>query len=189
MELGVYYNDSVNLFLNSLRFVKNELMNSTIIFNQDQKSASIYLMKIFNTDVSPVWNHFSEASLLDQWWMPEPLMCETLNMNFIEDGSWNYAIVSPENKRQFAGVRYHEVNFHRSFDWTDFFTDEAGNIDQNLPSSNWLIGFTGIDAGTKLTVNIHFPNAEEMEKTMKMDFENRVRTSLNQLEDLLNKKD
>lgn len=189
MEFDIFSSDSLILFLISLRFVKNQPMNSTIIFNEDQKSASIYLMKIFIADVSAVWNHFSEAFLLDQWWMPEPLKCETLEINFTEEGTWKYAKISPENEKHFAGVHYNEVNFHRSFDWIDFFTDDAGNIDQNLPTSNWLIGFTGIDAGTKLTVNIHFPNYETMEKTMKMDFENRVKTSLNQLENLLHKKD
>lgn len=164
-------------------------MNSKIVFNKDVNSATIYLMKVFSIDVSALWDHFTTADLLDQWWIPKPSKCQTIAMNFEQEGSWNYAIIAGNNQKQFAGVKYHEINFHRSFDWSHFVTDEAGNIDRSLPSANWLIGFTGVEEGSKLTVNIHFPNGREMDKVLQMDFEKQIQSSLNQLEDLLNKKD
>ena len=94
-------------------------------------------------------------------------------------------MVGPENEKQYAGAEYHEITFHRSFDWTDFFTDAEGNIDPDFPSVKWLLGFTGVDEGTKLTVNIHFNSEADMKKILDMGFEEGFKTCLSQLEELI----
>ena len=81
------------------------------------------------------------------------------------------------------------TNYHRSFDWTDFFADETGNINTELPSVKWLIGFTGVQEGTKLTINIHFHSTDEMQQLLDMGFEADFKMRLTQLEALLNQKD
>ncbi|QOW10973.1 SRPBCC domain-containing protein [Kaistella flava (ex Peng et al. 2021)] len=164
-------------------------MKTEIIFNKDDNSASLYIMKIFHTTVDEVWNHFTKADLLDQWWAPEPWKCQTLKMDFAPEGVWNYAMVGPENEKSFSGVRFHEINFHRSFDYSAFFTDENGSMRNEFPASNWLLGFTGVEEGTKLTVNIHFKTTEDMRALLEMGFEGGFKMGLNQLEELLNKKD
>lgn len=164
-------------------------MESIIVFNKDFDAASAFVMKVYHTDVSVIWDYFTKAELLDQWWAPKPWKCETRKMDFREGGSWNYAMVGPENERQYAGANYHEINFHRSFDWTDFFTDEKGSIDQQFPSVKWLIGFTGVEEGTKLTVNIHFNSEADMKKILDLGFEQGFKAALAQLEELVKQKD
>lgn len=77
------------------------------------------------------------------------------------------------------------MKFHRSFDWTDFFTDAHGNIDTKFPSVKWLLGFTGVDEGTKLTVNIHFNSEADMRKILEMGFEEGFKAGLDQLQELI----
>lgn len=178
-----------NILLKYNIFDKNQRMKTEIIFNKDDNSASLYIMKIFNSTVDKVWDHFTKADLLDQWWAPEPWNCQTLKMNFMPEGSWNYAMIGPENQKQYSGVRFHEINFHRSFDYSTFFTDEKGNINTDFPVSNWLLGFTGVEEGTKLTVNIHFDKTDDMNRMLNMGFEEGFKIGLNQLGELLNKKD
>lgn len=160
-------------------------MKSPIIFTQDQNSASLYIMKVYAADVPLIWDHFTTPELLDQWWAPKPWQCETIKMDFQPDGIWRYMMKGSENERHYGAAQFHEITPNRSFDWTDFFTDEAGNRLQELPSANWLLGFTGVEEGTKLTVNIHFSTKEEMQKILEMGFEEGFKTGLNQLEDLV----
>ena len=164
-------------------------MESNIVFNKDFDAASAFVMTVYPTDVSVIWDYFTKAELVDQWWAPKPWKCETRRMDFHEGGIWNYAMVGPENERHYAGANYHEINFHRSFDWTDFFTDEQGKIDQQFQSVKWLIGFTGVEEGTKLTVNIHFNSEEDMKKILDLGFEEGFKTALAQLEELVKQKD
>lgn len=164
-------------------------MTNELVFNRDYDAAQVFVMKVFPQDVTTVWEFFTRAELLDQWWAPRPWKCETSNLDFTEGGKWIYAMVGPEGEKHFAGANYHEINWHRSFDWTDYFMDQNGEIDHNLPEVKWLFGFTGVEEGTKLTINIHFADSSEMTQLLEMGFEQGFTAGLNQLEELLNQTD
>lgn len=160
-------------------------MESNIIFNKDFEAKTVYVMKIYDADVSKVWDYFTKSELLDQWWAPKPWKCETKSQDFKEGGIWLYSMVGPEGERHYAQVKYGEIIEHRSFDGTDSFCDENGNINENFGQSMWLIGFTGVEEDTKVTVNIHFPTAEAMKQQVDMGFEEGFKMGLNQLEEIL----
>lgn len=160
-------------------------MESNIIFNKDFDLKSVYVMKIFHADVSEVWDYFTKSELLDQWWAPKPWKCETTKQEFKEGGIWLYSMVGPEGERHYAQVKYGEIMEHRSFDGIDAFCDENGNINENFGQAKWLFGFTGVEEGTKVTVNIHFASEEALKKQLQMGFEEGFKMGLNQLEEIL----
>ncbi|MCS3532519.1 SRPBCC domain-containing protein [Chryseobacterium sp. JUb7] len=160
-------------------------MESDIIFNKDFDSHSVYVMKIYNTDVSKVWNYFTKSELLDQWWAPEPWRCETKSQDFREGGIWLYSMVGPEGERHYAQVKYGEIMEHRSFDGVDTFCDENGHVNSDFPEAKWLFGFTGVEEGTKVTVNLHFQSEQAMKQLLEMGFEEGFKMGLNQLEEIL----
>ncbi|WP_379967619.1 SRPBCC domain-containing protein [Epilithonimonas sp. UC225_85] len=160
-------------------------MNSEIIFNADIDSTSIYVMKVFPADVTTVWEYFTKSELIDKWWGPKPWNCETIKLDFRENGIWHYAMVGPNGEKAFCVVKYGEINEHRSFDQESKFSDEKGITDPEMPETKWLFGFTGVEEGTKLTVNIKVSTKEKMEQQLQMGFEGGFKMGLNQLEDLL----
>lgn len=159
-------------------------MATEITFTIDEDSASIYIMKIYRRQVSPIWKHFSEKELLDKWWAPKPWKCETQKINFAESGVWFYAMKSPDGEKVYAKAIYDEIMFHRSISWSDYFTNENEKINTDFPSVNWLIGFTGIEQGTKLTVNLYFNSKEDLHKILEMGFREGFEMGLNQLEEV-----
>lgn len=160
-------------------------MKSNIVFNKDFDSNTAYVMKIYNADVSKVWNYFTLPELLDQWWGPKPWRCETLRQDFKEGGIWLYAMVGPDGEKHYSQSQYGEIIEHQSLDWMSAFCDEKGMINEDFPRSKWLIGFTGVEEGTKVTVNIHYQSAEIMKKMFDMGFEEGFTMGLNQLEEII----
>lgn len=160
-------------------------MSNDIIFNKDFDENTVYVSKIYDADVKKVWDHFTKAELLDLWWAPKPWKCETKSMDFKEGGTWLYSMVGPEGERHYSQVKYGEITENRSFDGLDSFCDENGNLNPDFPEAKWLIGFTGVEEGTKVTVNIHFPSEEDMRKQIEMGFEEGFKTGLNQLEEII----
>lgn len=160
-------------------------MESNIIFNKDFDAKSTYVMKIYDADVSKVWDSFTQPELLDQWWGPKPWRCETLQQDFKENGVWLYAMVGPNGEKAYSRSKYGEIMEHRSIDWMSAFCDENGNINEDAPQSKWLIGFTGVEEGTKVTINIHYQSQEIMRKMFDMGFEGGFTMGLAQLEDVL----
>lgn len=177
-------NKNFRIILNII-FRKNQIeMNSETIFSKDTDNG-IYVMKIFEAEVSQLWDYFTKSELIDLWWAPRPWRCETQKMEFRENGIWLYAMVGPAGEKVFSSAVFDEIMQHRSFGYTARFSDDEGNINHNLPKTSWLIGFTGVEEGTKMTFNLHFGSAEEREQLIKMGFEGGFRMGLNQLEDLL----
>lgn len=164
-------------------------MDTKIVFNTDENAGSLYIMKVFSAKPALIWNHFTQSNLLEKWWAPKPWKCETLEMNFTPDGIWKYNLISPEGEKHFGVLKYHEINLHRSFDFTEYFTDDKGEKIEEVPSGNWLVGVTGVEEGTKLTINIQYNSTEELQTILDMEFENGFTEVLNQLEELLHKKD
>ncbi|WP_435523014.1 SRPBCC family protein [Chryseobacterium indoltheticum] len=76
-------------------------MSSTIIFNQDFHTKSIYVMKVYSAEVSEVWEYFTKPELLDLWWAPKPWKCETEKLDFQEGGVWLYSMNGPEGEKYF----------------------------------------------------------------------------------------
>lgn len=160
-------------------------MKSEIIFKRDAESAGIYVMKIYNAEVSVIWDHFTKSELLDKWWAPKPWKCETKSQEFKNGGTWLYSMVGPEGERHYAQVKYGEITEHRSFDGTDCFCDENGNAKPDFPETKWLFGFTGVEEGAKVTVNIHFASEQAMNQLLEMGFEQGFKAGLDQLEEIL----
>ncbi|WP_343660328.1 SRPBCC domain-containing protein [Chryseobacterium sp.] len=160
-------------------------MESNITFNKDFDELSTYVMKMYKADVLTVWNYFTKAELLDKWWGPKPWKCETVSQDFREGGVWFYAMVGPNGEKGYSRSEYGEITEHRSFDWMSAFCDEKGNINEDFPMSKWLIGFTGVEEGTKVTINIHYQSQDVMKKMMDMGFEQGFTMGLNQLEELI----
>ncbi|MDH6251844.1 uncharacterized protein YndB with AHSA1/START domain [Chryseobacterium sp. H1D6B] len=163
-------------------------MESNIVFNTDFESNSVYVMKIYKADVSKVWDYFTKSELLDQWWAPKPWKCETVKMDFRENGIWHYAMKGPDGEKMYSQLKYGEITEHRSFDGLSAFCDEQGNINEDFPASQWLFGFTGVEEGTKVSVNIHYSSQEVMKKMLDMGFEGGFKMGLNQLEEILKNK-
>ena len=107
------------------------------------------------------------------------------HLNFEEGGTWLYSMNGPEGEKMFGRVKYGEINQGRSFDGIDAFCDQNGNVDEDFPQTKWLLGFTGVEEGTKLSVNMHFESEEDMKKQLEMGFEEGFKMGLNQLEELL----
>ncbi|MCE3075363.1 SRPBCC family protein [Chryseobacterium gwangjuense] len=160
-------------------------MKSTITFNEDFDSNSVYVMKIYNAEASKVWDYFTKSELLDQWWAPKPWKCETKKQDFKEGGTWLYSMVGPQGERHYSLLQYGEITEHRSFDGIDAFCDENGKINEDFPQAKWLLGFTGVEEGTKVTINIHLPSQDALKQLLEMGFEEGFKTGLNQLEEIL----
>lgn len=160
-------------------------MKSMITFNEDFDSNSVYVMKIYSAEASKVWDYFTKSELLDQWWAPKPWKCETKKQDFKEGGTWLYSMVGSQGERHYSLLQYGEITEHRSFDGIDAFCDENGKINEDFPQAKWLLGFTGVEEGTKVTINIHLPSQEALKQLLEMGFEEGFKTGLNQLEEIL----
>ena len=148
---------------------------------KDLKERSILVSREFNAPVELVWRAFTESEILDQWWGPAPWKAETKFQDFSVGGYWLYAMVSPENEKHWGRMNYLSIVTHKNFHLEDFFCDENGIINMDLPISTGSNVFIATQTGTKVDFKMHYQTEEQLQKVIEMGFEEGITACLEQL--------
>lgn len=151
----------------------------------------IEISRIFQAPVERLWNAWSDAEMVKQWWGPESYTCPFAKIDFRVGGKNLMAMKAPDGKVTWSGGTYEEITPKRRFVCTDSFTDENGNVisakDAGMPG-NWqsdvlyvTVEFEPLDDGeTKMNLN-----HEGIPKEMHDDCVNGWNSSLDKLQKLV----
>lgn len=162
-------------------------MNSNLLFNftVNKENKTITVEREFDANLPLVWKAWTTAELLDQWWAPKPYRTETKSMDFRDGGSWQYAMISPQNETHWCRLDYKEIKVSKSFSGLDAFSDENGNINTNFPRSFWNNVFSEAAGKTMVNITITFDKLTDLEKIVEMGFKEGFTMGLQNLDALL----
>lgn len=152
------------------------------IVNKETKTVSI--TKEFDAPRDVVWDAYTKAELLDQWWAPKPYVSRTKVMEFREGGRRFYAMVSPEGGERWALQEYRSITPKTNFKFFNAFADE--NENPQLPGSDWDFNFSEQNGKTTVHISIYNESLERMERVMADDgFRLGTEAQFKNLEELL----
>lgn len=155
-------------------------------FIVDKDKQTVSITKEFDAPRDLVWDAYTKAELLDQWWAPKPMTSRTKVMEFKEGGRRFYAMVSPDGEERWAVQEYKSITPKTNFKFFNAFSDENENL--QLPGSDWNFTFTDKGDKTSVHVSIYNESLERMERIMADGgFKLGTEAQLNNLEQLLAK--
>ena len=163
-------------------------MNHTLLFDfaVDKATHTIYLTREFAAELDLVWDAYTKAELLDQWFAPAPFRAETKEMDFREGGRWLYAMVSPENVRHWALVEFIKIEPMSSFTTRNSFCDENGvNNNPAFTSSQTITNFTAGPDTTTVQIIKKMADLAQLEQFITMGFKEGMSVTLKNLDELL----
>src|SRR6187549_3512578 len=160
--------------------MKNDLLFD---FTVDKPAKTVYITREFDAPLSLVWDAFTTAEILDQWWAPKPYTSKTKFMNFVVGGKRFYAMVSPEGQERWVIQKYTSITPKTNFKYFNAFADKDENPE--LPGSEWDYTFSEQNGITKVSVRIYNESLERMEKQIEMGFKEGFTMTLNYLDELL----
>ncbi len=152
-------------------------------FTVDKAKKTAFVNREFDADLSLVWDAFTKAEILDQWWAPKPFSSKTKVMNFEVGGRRFYAMVSPEGQERWSVQKYTSISPKTNFKFLNAFADKDENPE--LPGSEWDLSFSEQNGRTKVSVTIYNESLERMEKMIEMGFKEGFAMTLKGLEELL----
>lgn len=164
-------------------------MNNLLLFDfsVDKENKTIKVTREFAADLDLVWDAWTKAELLEQWWAPEPYKVKTKTMDFREGGYWLYAMVSPENTYFWSRVDYQKIEDKVAYSHLNGFSDENGMLNTEFGRSEWNNRFEGTGENTTVYITIQYDSLNTMEKMIQMGFKGGFSMGLSQLEKLLQK--
>ncbi|HRJ90259.1 MAG TPA: SRPBCC domain-containing protein [Pyrinomonadaceae bacterium] len=151
------------------------------IVNKETKTVTI--TKEFDAGLSLVWDAYTKAELLDQWWAPKPFASRTKAMDFTVGGKRFYAMVSPEGVERWVLQKYTSITPKTNFKLFNAFADE--NENPQLPGSDWDMNFSEQDGKTTVHVSIYNESLERLEQMIEFGFAEGTKAQLQNLEELL----
>ena len=154
-------------------------------FTVDKQTKTVSITKEFAFELSLVWDAYTQAELLDQWWAPKPMTSRTKAMDFEVGGRRFYAMVSPDGDERWAVQKYTSITPKTNFKFFNAFADKDENLE--LPGSDWDLNFSEQDGKTKVSISIYNESLERMERVIAMGFQQGIEALLQNLEDLLGK--
>lgn len=165
-------------------------MNTTpqLDFTVDKATKTVYISRVFDAELSLVWDAFTKAEILDQWVAPAPFKARTKYMNFEVGGKRFYAMVSPEGPEAWIIQEYKSITPKTNFKLYNAFADKDENPAPT--GSEWDYSFSehpDSHRGVKTTVRITIYNEslERLEKMIEMGFVEGYKASISNLEKLL----
>jgi uncharacterized protein YndB with AHSA1/START domain len=152
-------------------------------FLVDKSAKTVTITAEFDAERDLVWDAYTRADLLDQWWAPKPYSSRTKVMDFREGGRRFYAMVSPEGQERWVLQTYTSITPKTNFKLFNAFADE--NENPELPGSDWDLTFTELAGTTTVHASIYNESLERLERMIEFGFVEGTKAQLKNLEELL----
>lgn len=152
-------------------------------FIVDKETKTVSITKEFAAELSLVWDAYTRAELLDQWWAPKPLTSRTKAMDFEVGGRRFYAMVTPEGVERWVVQKYTSITPKTNFKLFNAFADENETLE--LPGSDWNLSFSEQNGTTKVSISIYNESLERLERMIEYGFREGTMGQLKNLEELL----
>ena len=154
-------------------------------FIVDKETKTVSIIKEFAAGLSLVWDAYTRAELLDQWWAPKPFTSRTKVMDFTVGGRRFYAMVSPDGNEGWIVQKYTSITPKTNFKFFNAFADKDENL--QLPGSDWDLNFSSQGGSTTVRVSIYNESLERLERMIEFGFKEGTMGQLKNLEELLAK--
>ena len=165
-------------------------MNSDLLFDfsVNKENKTVHIVREFDAGIDLVWDAWTTAELLDQWWCPKPMVAKTKVMNFEVGGRRFFAMVSPDGQERWFIQKFTSISPKTNFKTLNAFADKDENPE--LPGSDWDYNFSeqnGPDSYrvTKVSITIFNESLARLEKMIEMGFREGFTMGLQQLDEML----
>lgn len=127
--------------------------------------------KIFEVSRAQLFEMFTKTKHLEQFWGPRGWELVRSSMNFEEEGEWFYGMQDLEPLTENQGMTtwgltvYKEIIDTEKIVSIDYFTDERGEINRELPIAKVVMTFEDLDNNRSiLKTQTTYQSEEELQK-------------------------
>lgn len=167
-------------------------MANELKVTKDLENKTLTLEREFDGPIDKVWRAYAEKEWFEKWWGPEGWETTTKEFNFVPGGRVHYDMKCvDENQGEWFGqsswgmMVIEAVDAPNSFTYKDYFSDESGTMNQDMPTLTVTNNFVEENGRTKLTSTSVADSAEQIEELIKMGMVEGFTSQLKKLDAML----
>jgi len=160
-------------------------MTVTIV-TKDPERCSMTIVAEYSATAARVWQLWAKPQLLERWWGP-PTHPATVTVHDLAAGAVvRYFMTGPDGERYHGGWRVISAEAPSRLVFEDFFADEDGAENADLPKTRIVVSIEDTGAGrTRMIIESHFPSSQAMAQVLEMGMEEGIQLALSQTDALL----
>ena len=143
------------------------------------------IRRVFDAPRELVFETFTTCDHLANWWGPREWPLASCQMDFREGGIWSYCMQGPEGQLSCGKALYQRIQQPELIQFEDYFTDEAGQVNPEFPSSVSTYQFTEQGDQTLFTGRTEYREAADLQKVLEMGVVAGMTETLDRLEEHL----
>jgi uncharacterized protein YndB with AHSA1/START domain len=147
----------------------------------------LVISRTFNAPRALVFEAFAECRHLKHWWGPRQWPLASCEMDFREGGEWSYCMKGPEGQLACSKAIFQEIRIPHRIVYQDFFLDENGKVNPDLPSGWVTFEFVEVDGTTKMAGRTRYMHASDLQTVLDMGMIEGMSETLDRLEEYLGK--
>ncbi|MEF2277355.1 SRPBCC domain-containing protein [Deinococcus sp. YIM 134068] len=135
----------------------------------------LVLERVFKAPRELVFDAFSQAEHLRQWWGPRGWEMPFCSVDLRPGGRWHYCMKCVDKAQgEFYGMEswglgiYREIEAPARIVYTDYFSDADANINENMPPTLSTLTFEEVEGGTRVTNRAAYDTEEALKTVMDM---------------------
>jgi uncharacterized protein YndB with AHSA1/START domain len=106
-------------------------------------------------------------------------------MEFRPGGHWHYAMVEPNGTEYWGYTEYKTIQPIDFYTTLDAFSNEKGEVNEQLPRAAWVVRFTDKGENTLVETVVTYASLNDLETVINMGMEQGMMSTLERLDDLL----
>lgn len=165
---------------------------SEVKVTKDLENKKLVIEFTANGPKDKVWPAYANKDMFEKWWGPEGWETTTKEFNFVPGGNVHYGMKCvDENQGEWFGqvswgvMKIQDVDTTNSFTYMDYFSDEQGVLNEEMPALKVTNEFFEEDGKTKIVSTSFADTSEQIEQLINMGMIEGFSSQLNKLDQLL----
>ena len=152
----------------------------------DRESATFGIDSVYEASEERIWRLWADPRQFERWWGPPSHPATVTDHELTPGGAVRYYMTSPEGEKFHGGWRVVRVEPPNFLEFEDYFANDDGAENPNLPLSRSTVRIeANSDGRTRMTITTRYESASAMEKVLEMGMAEGITQALGQVDAIL----
>jgi len=163
-------------------------MNETKLTHEGTK---LIIERVINAPKYKVWEAYADANIFAKWYSTNGWTTRVKHFDFTAGGYTLFAMkCEDENQKMFGQESWNKSEFSSvtpidTFTYKDSFSDEDGNSNENMPTTEITVILEEVNDATKITSVSIFDSKEGLQQALAMGMEEGIKQTFSKLANII----
>jgi uncharacterized protein YndB with AHSA1/START domain len=152
---------------------------------KDLDHLAITITADFAAPIERLWDAYLDPRQIERFWGPPTYPATFIRHDGAVGGRSVYRMTGPEGDTHYGCWEWADLTPHNSFEVIDWFADESGAPNTDMPATRMSFTFESTENGSRLVTTSRFDSLEQLQQLLDMQMLEGTKEAMSQIDDVL----